>query len=868
MPIPPKHRLGEDQNPQQFIDREDHIETFTQVLSELPLKDNKIINYYGVGGIGKTALRKELCNLLKEKHSRVIYAVVDFNLPSNRDAENALFSIRRDLHQNYKIQFPSFDLAYAVYWETVHPQTTLKKDKPFLLKESELFADLVSLFGDIPVIQILPKIINVTSQGYGKFNEWWVKRGIPELRQLPEMEPFEMMEWLPAFFGKDLEDYIEDKNSSVILFFDTYEALWGDKRGEGLFSTDEWVRELASNLPGVLWVISGREKLRWQEVDSAWENHIEPYLIGGLSDTDASSFLISCGIEEEAIRETIVNGSEGVPFYLGLQVDTYLQIKKNREKPPSPEDFAKRPHQVITQFIRYPVPAETETIKILSVARFWDRELFGLMIKQFNTGYPLTALPQLCRFSFVQEVQIPESWTFHPLMREGLAELLSADDRQEVHQVLFDYYCQLLESLEQNNITEVHRVSFIEAFYHGQKTLETQKFFEWFNGIYWIFIQAAEWQFLTLMQEECTNFIEERLGPNHPDTATSLNNLGSLYRKLGLYHEAEPLLKRALDIREKMGTEHTDTATSLDNLALLYDAQGRYTDAEPLYKRALDIDEKVSGPEHPNTATSLDNLAKLYVAEGRYPEAEPLYKHALDIREKVPGPEHPDTAISLNNLAALYYAQGCYTDAEVLYKRALDIYEKVLGPEHPDTAASLNNLALLLYVQGRKPEAEPLLKRALDIREKMGTEHPDTATSLDNLAELYLDQGRYPEAEPLLKRALDIREKILGPEHPDTATSLNNLASFYYYQGRYPEAEALYKYALDIREKMGTEHPDTATSLNNLALLYYVQGRKPEAALLYKRALDIREKILGPEHPDTTRISEVLKSLEQEGHSP
>ncbi len=58
--------------------------------------------------------------------------------------------------------------------------------------------------------------------------------------------------------------------------------------------------------------------------------------------------------------------------------------------------------------------------------------------------------------------------------------------------------------------------------------------------------------------------------------------------------------KRALAIREKaLGPDHPNVATSLNNLALLYHKQGRYVDAEPLYKRALVIFEKASGSPIP-----------------------------------------------------------------------------------------------------------------------------------------------------------------------------------------------------------------------------------------------------------------------------
>ena len=72
---------------------------------------------------------------------------------------------------------------------------------------------------------------------------------------------------------------------------------------------------------------------------------------------------------------------------------------------------------------------------------------------------------------------------------------------------------------------------------------------------------------------------------------------------MGDYAKAEPLYQRALKIDEKaLGPDHPDTATALNNLAGLYQSMGDYAKAEPLYQRALKIDEKALGPEHPDTA--------------------------------------------------------------------------------------------------------------------------------------------------------------------------------------------------------------------------------------------------------------------------
>ena len=52
-------------------------------------------------------------------------------------------------------------------------------------------------------------------------------------------------------------------------------------------------------------------------------------------------------------------------------------------------------------------------------------------------------------------------------------------------------------------------------------------------------------------------------------------------------------------------------AATLNNLAVLYGKRGKYKDAEPLCKRALEIREKVLGRDHPDVAKQLNNLALL-----------------------------------------------------------------------------------------------------------------------------------------------------------------------------------------------------------------------------------------------------------------
>ncbi|MCB8922547.1 MAG: tetratricopeptide repeat protein [Ardenticatenaceae bacterium] len=88
---------------------------------------------------------------------------------------------------------------------------------------------------------------------------------------------------------------------------------------------------------------------------------------------------------------------------------------------------------------------------------------------------------------------------------------------------------------------------------------------------------------------------------------------------MGNLAEARPYYQRALDIKEKaLGPNHPDTALSLNNLGYLLQAMGNLAEARPYYQRALDIREKVLGPDHPDTATSLNNLGALLRAMGSW----------------------------------------------------------------------------------------------------------------------------------------------------------------------------------------------------------------------------------------------------------
>ena len=73
---------------------------------------------------------------------------------------------------------------------------------------------------------------------------------------------------------------------------------------------------------------------------------------------------------------------------------------------------------------------------------------------------------------------------------------------------------------------------------------------------------------------------------------------------------ALPLFEETLKLRKaKLGPDHPDTLTSMNNLALAYQAAGKLDLALPLYEETLKLKKAKLGPDHPDTLMSMNNLA-------------------------------------------------------------------------------------------------------------------------------------------------------------------------------------------------------------------------------------------------------------------
>ncbi len=294
-----------------------------------------------------------------------------------------------------------------------------------------------------------------------------------------------------------------------------------------------------------------------------------------------------------------------------------------------------------------------------------------------------------------------------------------------------------------------------------------------------------------------------------PETRAALTEtMGRVYRRLGLYDQAMPLLEESLRLRQRtLGNDNLEVAAAEINLALaLHEDAKRQDEAEPLLRRALETYRRHGATATSEYAAGLNNLGGILEERGEHEAAEALFRETLRLKQQISGAGE-EVARAYDNLGKVLYKRGDLGHAEPYLRQGLAMRRKLLGSEpHPDLATSLNNLASLLDAKKERVEAEVLYREVLAMRRKLyGNHHPSVAVSLSNLAFVLLAEGRPAEAEPFAREALAIDSEHTAPKR--RAVFLRHLAAALGEQGKGKEAEPLAREALAILREAKSSPP-------------------------------------------------------------
>lgn len=135
---------------------------------------------------------------------------------------------------------------------------------------------------------------------------------------------------------------------------------------------------------------------------------------------------------------------------------------------------------------------------------------------------------------------------------------------------------------------------------------------------------------------EALSVRKHALGPLHPSTARVYNNVGCVHVELNEHREARRAFEAALDIQRNAlaaepenGTLLFAVATTLCNLGYLYRVRDNHAKAAMVLKEAVALQEVVLGRYHATVLSTLDNLADSCASSGQAAEALKLYGTVL-----------------------------------------------------------------------------------------------------------------------------------------------------------------------------------------------------------------------------------------------
>ena len=690
-----------------FVGREEHIQKFWDTIQSHARQNKEkhhILTYYGIGGIGKSELQRRLIEEV-EKSSNCIAAQINFdNISVAQDFGYYINLLREDLRRrNHNIKFPRFEYAYFLYFSKINPITETKARSSATRYFNILTPAVQSFITETLLAGAVGSVSALLSNASEQVKSWWNKHLFSKLEHLHNQEPKDILEKLLGFFVSDVNEYLENnKEIQCVFFIDTFEKLLDKRRDEDqIYTYDQWLRNLTIDLPHVVWVICGREKLTWEETHPKedWNGCIQQSELVELSVEESKEMLYLAKIPD-VLHDKIINASMGHPLYLNLSIDIYQEIAKERE--PNVEDFGDTKQEIYIKFIEHLTQPEAEMFKILSCLEKWDVNLLNHLVKEFNTSFHnLSNIRRIAEFSFVHKSD--DNFFMHQLMRDHLYTTLineNPDDVIKVHQFCFNHFIEKNESIPdveavKDNVLRItyHGLAFSRAtsvldFVVNQLTFfNTEVFPEFYIEPYKMILRKL------LQQEDNTTSIP---------IAKCSRLLGLAFSKKGQHDFAIRLTNRAASVYEKIyGEKHTDTIETLNYLASAYHNADLYLDAEHHYRKLLSLQQEVLGRDAIATTNTLSNLAYTLFCQGKdkYSEAEGLYIEAIAICEKNGTDEALESvARASDNLAALYSEIGRILDAELLQRKAVTFRRKMLG-DHYLTYRSINNLAETLAVQ-------------------------------------------------------------------------------------------------------------------------------------------------------------------------
>jgi tetratricopeptide (TPR) repeat protein len=207
-------------------------------------------------------------------------------------------------------------------------------------------------------------------------------------------------------------------------------------------------------------------------------------------------------------------------------------------------------------------------------------------------------------------------------------------------------------------IVHVHTVDDIGSAYESAGKCEYNLALEYYKKC----LEMRKCIFEYVALEEAEHTMPERI--DHPDIATTLNNIGRVYQSIDEYDLALQNYKKCWEMWESCfaGNAHPDVANPLYNIGVTYHSLASFDMALFYQTECLQMRRVLfKNLAHPDVATSLNSIEKVHQSVGNYNLALMHFEECFKMRNFFyEDDDHPDVVSNWNSISDVYHSLGNY----------------------------------------------------------------------------------------------------------------------------------------------------------------------------------------------------------------
>ena len=369
-------------------------------------------------------------------------------------------------------------------------------------------------------------------------------------------------------------------------------------------------------------------------------------------------------------------------------------------------------------------------------------------------------------------------------------------------------------------------VEYLEIFHHYRDLNQYALafYFLWHTGCD-AFLELRGYNSLRTELFEALRDAWNPIDAEQPTFARMLDCLGTAYRSLGQYTLAIALHNSALNRFRAVGNHEIEEATSLRNLGEVYRRQGNNQKAEDFFEQAQKISHRLN--DGLGELLALEELINIGNAPEKYEKNIKHYQSLIQFHKRWENPS--SEADSWHKLGTTYKKLGMYPEAIKALGKARQIFRRIGNDSEVrvlrdlgDAYESLSASSHTSNRWSRSKRARQAATRAYCQVLQASVDESERATTLCSIGWILSSSGEHQAAIDQYEQALEIFQATDNPS--GKANVLNGLGHVHSNLGQCQQAQENYQEALTIHRELG-DRAGEAVILNNLGVLYENQGK-------------------------------------------